>query len=217
MKLKKEIPLISIVLLPLLYLFYIWNDLPNKVAIHWNFKGEIDRYGDKMELILIPLLLPLLTYVLFSVIPNLDPKKNLDKMGGKFWNIKFLTTIFMSGIALLIIHSAKNSTLENPNYLTLMIGTLFVILGNYFKTIKANYFLGIRTPWTLESETVWKATHILGGIMWFVGGICVIISSLFLETSINFIVFLCITGIISIVPIFYSYLVFQKTDIAPPA
>ena len=210
MSLKKELPLIAIVLLPFIYLAYLWNDLPNKVPIHWNLKGEIDRYGDKSELIIIPILLPLLTYLVFLVVPKIDPKNKLNKMGEKLQSIKFLLTTFMSILALFIIYIAKHQTFTNPNYIVLLIGLLYLILGNYFKTIKANYFIGIRTPWTLENEMVWKKTHKIGGKMWFIGGLIIIISSLMLEEQINFIIFLVITSIIIIIPIIYSYFKFQN-------
>ena len=210
MKLKKELPLIVIVLLPFIYLAYIWNQLPEKVPMHWNINGEIDRYGDKMELILIPILLPLLIYVIFLVIPKIDPKNKLNKMGNKLQTIKILLTTFMSILALFIIYSVKNQSIDNPNYIVLSIGVLYIILGNYFKTIKANYFIGIRTPWTLENETVWKETHKLGGKIWFLGGIIVVLSSLILDKQPNLTVFLIVTGIITIIPIVYSYIVFEK-------
>jgi uncharacterized membrane protein len=210
MKLKKELPIITIVLLPFIYLAYLWNDLPNKVPMHWNMKGEIDRYGDKSELIIIPFLLPLLIYVIFLVIPKIDPKNKLNKMGNKLQTVKFLLTTFMSILALFIIYTAKHQTLTNQNYIVLLIGILFIILGNYFKTIQPNYFIGIRTPWTLENETVWKKTHKLGGKMWFVGGIIVVLSSLVLDKQLNFTLFLIITAIISIIPITYSYVVFKS-------
>ena len=210
MKLKKELPSIVIVLLPFIYLAYIWNQLPEKVPMHWNIKGEIDRYGEKIELLLIPILLPLLVYIIFLVIPKIDPKNKLNKMGNKLQSLKVLMTIFMSVLALFIIYSAKNQSFANPNYIVLLIGVLYIILGNYFKTIKANYFIGIRTPWTLENETVWKETHKLGGKMWFIGGIIIVLSSLILDKQPNFTLFLIITGIISIIPIVYSYIIFNK-------
>ena len=210
MKLKKEIPLIVIVLLPFIYLAYIWNQLPEKVPMHWNIKGEIDRYGEKIELLLIPFLLPFLVYIIFLVIPKIDPKNKLNKMGNKLQTLKVLMTTLMSILALFIIYSAKNQSFANPNYIVLLIGVLYIILGNYFKTIKANYFIGIRTPWTLENETVWKETHKLGGKMWFIGGIIVVLSSLILDKQPNFTLFFIITGIISIIPIAYSYILFRK-------
>ena len=209
MNLKKELPLVVIVLLPFIYLGYIWNQLPEKVPLHWNIKGEIDRYGEKIELIIIPFLLPLLVYIIFLVVPQIDPKNQLNKMGNKLQTIKFLLTTFMSILALFILYTAKNESFANPNYIVLLIGVLYLVFGNYFKTIKANYFIGIRTPWTLENETVWKETHKLGGKMWFIGGLIIILSSLLLEKQTNFTIFIVITAIITIIPVVYSYLKFQ--------
>lgn len=205
MKIKKELPIIGIVLLPFIYLAFLWNKLPKTIPIHWNINGEIDRYGEKAELLLIPVLLPLLTYLIFLVIPKIDPKNKLNKMGNKLQNLKFLMTTLMSILALFIIYSTKEQSLTSPNYVILLIGVLYIILGNYFKTIKPNYFIGIKTPWTLESEYVWKETHKLGGILWLLGGILVIVLSLLLNPKLNNIFFLGITAIISIVPIIYSY------------
>ena len=214
MNIKKELPLIVIVLLPFLYLAYIWNQLPAKVPVHWNVKGDIDRYGDKAELILIPLLLPLLVYVIFLVVPRIDPKKKLDKMGNKLQNLKLLMTTLMSVLALFILYSAQNQSFDQSNYLFILIGILYIILGNYSKIIKPNYFIGIRTPWTLESESVWKETHKLGGKLWFIGGIIVVLSGFILGNKPNLIVFLTITTINAIVPIVYSYMLFKKNSIA---
>ena len=116
----------------------------------------------------------------------------------------------MSVLALFIIYSSKNKSISNPNYILLFIGVLYIILGNYFKTIKSNYFIGIRTPWTLENESVWKKTHELAGKMWFIGGILVVISSLVLDKNSNSIVFLSISGIIILIPIIYSFYIHKE-------
>lgn len=210
MNLNKELPILAIVLLPFIYLGYVWNELPSKVPMHWNIKGEIDRYGDKSELIIIPFLLPLLVYLIFLVVPKIDPKNKLNQMGGKLQSIKFLLTTLMSILALFIIYTAKNQSFTNPNYIVIIIGVLFIVIGNYFKTIKPNYFIGIRTPWTLENETVWKKTHRLGGKMWFIGGILIVILSLVLNKSLSFTIFMTITGVITIIPIAYSYLIYRN-------
>ena len=210
MSLKKEIPLLIIVSLPFIYLAYIWDNLPNKVPLHFNLKGEIDRYGDKTELLLIPILLPLLTYVLFSIIPKIDPKEKIRNMGNKFSRIKTLLITFMSLLAIFMIYTTKNPTASNPNYITLFIGVLYLIFGNYFKTIKPNYFIGIRTPWTLESEIVWKETHQVAGKLWFITGIIITISSLLLNKQINFKIFIILTIIISVIPILYSFLKYKQ-------
>lgn len=208
--LKKEIPIIIIVILPFIYLAYIWNELPERVPMHWDFQGEIDRYGSKAELILIPIVLPLLIYALFLLIPKIDPKNKLKDIGRKYQSIKMALTALMSALAIFIIHSSKEQSIENSNLLISGLGVLFIILGNYFKTIKPNYFIGIKTPWTLENEAVWEATHNMAGRIWFAGGILVVLSSLVLNQQTTLILFLIITGIITIIPVVYSYLKYKK-------
>ena len=208
--LQKELPLIIIVLIPFVYLAYVWNSLPEKVPLHWNMEGEIDRYGEKSELILIPVLLPLLIYVLFTIIPRIDPKRKIKNMGNKYTILKSIMTIFMSALAMIIIYAALNETLYNPNYIVLLIGILFALLGNYFKTLRANYFIGIKTPWTLENETVWKETHKLAGKLWFAGGLLIVLTSILLDKKTNFTLFAVITVFITVVPVVYSYIKFQS-------
>ena len=208
--LKKELPIIGFVLLPFIYLSYLWNSLPEKVPMHWNYKGEIDDWGTKYSLLGLIFLLPVFTYVLMLAIPKIDPKKRIELMGGKYYQIKFVLVVFMSVLALFIIHSSKSQTLSSPSIVFVLIGLLFMALGSYFKVIKQNYFLGIKTPWTLESEEVWKLTHILAGKLWIVGGLLIVIFSLVIPEDINFYLFIIITAIITIVPIVYSYLIFRK-------
>ena len=207
---KKELPILVIVAIPFLYLAYIWNSLPEKVPMHWNIQGEIDRWGEKQELILIPLLLPFLVYVIFLFVPIIDPKKQIDKMGTKYHNFKFILVLFMSFLALFIIYTAKGQSITNNNYIFILIGLLLTVIGNFLKTVRPNYFIGIKTPWTLENETVWKETHHLAGKMWFVGGLLIVLSSLILSKDMASIVFISITLFIAFIPILFSYMRFNK-------
>ena len=207
-KFKKEIPFLAIALIPFVYLIYIWNRLPEKVPMHWNGAGEIDRYGDKKELLVMLFMLVGITYFVFLIIPSIDPKQKLQNMGNKLNNLRMILTLFMSGLAVFILYSVQQKT-SNPSFVLAIIGLLFAFLGNYFKTIKPNYFIGIRTPWTLENEEVWKKTHILGGKLWFVGGLLMALTFV-LPNKIQFYTFLGITAVITIVPIVYSYLEFKK-------
>ncbi len=208
--LQKELSLIAIVLAPFIYLASIWNNLPESVPVHWDIEGKIDRYGEKSELILIPILLPLLIYVIFTIVPLIDPKGKIQQMGNKYFMLKAAMTIFMSILAMVIIYAVKNESLYNPNYIILLIGVLLLILGNYFKTLRANYFIGIRTPWTLENETVWKETHKLAGKIWFVGGLLIIASSLLLDNETNFRLFISLIIVMSLIPIIYSFFKFRS-------
>jgi uncharacterized membrane protein len=210
MNIKKEIPLLLVVLIPFVYLAYIWSSLPNTVPLHWNYKGEIDDWGNKSSLIFITFLLSGLTYILFTVIPFIDPKKRIQTMGNKYHNLKFLMVLFMSALAVFIIYSAKEQSITNPSFIYLAIGLLFMLLGNYMKIIKANYFIGIRTPWTLEYESIWKSTHKLASKIWFVGGLAIVISSLTTNKDFNGIFFISVITLLAIIPVVYSYMEYRK-------
>lgn len=210
MNIKKEIPLLIVVLIPFVYLAYIWSSLPEIVPIHWNYKGEIDDWGNKSSLIFITFLLSGLTYILFTIIPLIDPKKRIQTMGNKYHNLKFLMVLFMSALAVFIIYSVKEQSITNPSFIYLAMGLLFMLLGNYMKTIKANYFIGIRTPWTLEYESIWKSTHKLAGKIWFVGGLAIVISSLTTSKDFNGIFFISAITLLAIIPVVYSYMEYRK-------
>lgn len=210
--LKKELPLIGIVLAPFVYLAIIWNTLPEKVPTHWNYKGEADKWGDKYSLIALLFLLPVLTYVLMLVIPKIDPKKKIQLMGGKYYQLKFILVLFMSTLAFIILHLSVNQSTSSPNLIYIPIGVLFIALGNYFKVIQPNYFIGIKTPWTLENTEVWKSTHTLAGKLWIAGGLIIMLCSLTIANSVFIYVFGGVVAIISLVPIVYSYFKFKKLN-----
>jgi uncharacterized membrane protein len=209
-KIKKEIPFIALALMPFLYLAYIWNNLPEKVPMHWNAAGEIDRFGDKKELVLMLIMLIGINYFIFLIIPAIDPKKKLQNMGNKLKSLRLVLTVFMSVLAIFILYSTQQKS-SNPELIFVIVGLLFAFLGNYFKTIKPNYFIGIKTPWTLENEDVWKKTHVLAGKMWVVGGLLMALTFV-LPKSIQIYVFLGITAVITIIPVIYSYLEFRKIE-----
>lgn len=208
--LKKELPLILITMIPAIFLWYVWKELPMEVPLHWNIQGEVDRYGSKNELIWLTTLLPIFMYLLFLFVPLIDPKKKIAMMGGKFYTIRFFLTLFLSVLFTFIIYSVKEQTLTNPNYLFMIIGIFYVVLGNYFKTIKPNYFIGIRTPWALENETIWKNTHRLAGKLWVIGGLLIIISCFVFNQETALAIFLIITAIITLIPVSHSYFQFKK-------
>src|SRR5690606_19165337 len=209
LKLQKELPLFLISILPAIFLAYIWNDLPVRVPLHWDINGDISCFLNIYLLIFI-VIIPIFIYALFLFIPMMDPKKRLDSMGNKYYTIRLISALFVTVLFLFVIYSVKEQSLANPNYLLMIIGAFFVFLGNYFKTIKPNYFVGIRTPWTLENETIWKTTHRSAGKLWVIGGLVVIISCLIFNEKIALNIFFAVTAIISLVPILHSYLLFRN-------
>lgn len=206
-----EIMLWIIMLLPYAYLAIIWDKLPETVATHFDINGEPNGWSNKTTLIWLPGLLIFLAYGLFWLIPKIDPKKKLEKMGDKYEKLKWIFVSLMSIISIITIFAAQNKGGSiTSQLLVIALGIFFVLIGNYFQTITHNYFIGIRTPWTLESDVVWKKTHKMAGKWWMAGGLLSVLAALILPNTLIMPVFISITLIIAFVPIIYSYIAYKR-------
>ena len=213
MNVRKEIPLLIIVILPFLYLGYLYAGLPETVPTHWNLQGEIDGWGSKSMLWILPFATGFLGYVLMSLAPKIDPKKQIKQMGTKFYQLKFIVVLFLTALGLYILYATQQQSMSSPKIIFILTGIFFAALGNYLPSVKPNYFIGLRTPWTLENATVWKKTHRLAGKLWVGGGLLIITSTLLLTQPQNFIVFFVITAIITIIPLVYSYVWYKQEKV----
>lgn len=208
-RIKKEWHLVLLTLIPIAYLGYTYSSLAIEIPIHWDIEGKVDGYGKKSSLLVLAVI-PLAIYFLFSISPKIDPKKGLTMMGNKYQKIKNAVVIFMSTAIIYFLYLSANPKDFDSSLLSIAIGVLYVILGNYFKTIRTNYFIGIRTPWTIKNELVWKITHDISGKLWFIGGIVIILYTLIGWEIYNLHILLLVTALIIIFPVLYSYLVYKK-------
>lgn len=184
--------------------------LPEQIPIHFNVWGNVDNYGGRLYIFLAPAVI-LLMLILAEVLRNIDPKKNVyNKFNKQYYLIFFLIAVLMLVIQLYTLAYSFNKNIININLLIpFFIGLLFTFLGYAMPKFKQNYFVGIKTSWTLADEEVWDKTHNFGGKVWFVGGILMMLSSV-LPANIKMIVFLSTVVIISLVPIIYSYVIFRR-------
>lgn len=189
--------------------FYFYQELPDRVATHWNTQGEVDGWGSKaMGAWLSPGII-IFMYFLFKYLPKLDPKKENYKNFAKEY--KYLQVLLIGFFTL--VHFATN--LENLGYnisvatiLPLGIGIMFILLGFYLKNIKPNWFVGIRTPWTLSSDYVWKKTHIYGSKVFMLAGFMFIISTFLPQTYQAYSIWIMMFLIFSVVV--YSYIIYKN-------
>ena len=208
-----NIAAIIIWLVPIFYFLHIYSNLPQTVALHFDINGNPNRYGNKDELIGVQILLSVITitvYFLIHYLPKIDPKKTVSYSAETFKKVSFLLVIFLSAIQLITINSSITGRFTLNKFLLPILGLFFAYLGNLMHSIKPNYFFGIRTPWTLEDPETWRATHQLGGKLWFIGGITITIITLILPTKIAFPIFIGIIITMSLIPVIYSYLYFKK-------
>ena len=207
---KSEIiPLLTIAAV-IIAAFYFAGVLPEVVPIHWNAQGQVDDYGSKnFAVIFLPLII-IGMYLLFLLLPYIDPRKaNYQKFAGAY-NV-FKTSILLVMLALYLITNLNALGYPLPVNLIvpLIIAVLFIVMGAYLPKIKSNWFVGIRTPWTLSNDEVWQKTHQLGGKLFMAEGLLMIIL-IFLLPDYLFI-FLMISVFALLIWIFvYSYLLYRK-------
>jgi len=138
--------------------------LPPTVATHWNLNGTPNGFSSRLVAVSIMPLVILAMTGLFNVLPKLDPRKeNYAKFIHVYWLIANAVIVFIAVAHVLIISSALGFPVKIDRLMPLGIGLLFIFLGNYLTRVEPNWFVGIRTPWTLSSDTVWRKTHRTGG------------------------------------------------------
>lgn len=170
-KLTQELMFIVLHGAPFIYLLIMYDSLPDLVPTHFNIHGEADDYSKRETLVWILAALNGIGYLLFLVIPFIDPKKFATTHEKIYFRIRLGMTFLLVGLSMLMVYLANGDALKG----IMAIGVFFVLiclfLGNYLQAVKTNYFIGIRTPWTLSSENVWRKTHLVTGRILFYGGI----------------------------------------------
>ncbi len=201
---------LSLLILSFLAAFYLYQVFPAQVATHWGLNGEVNGYSSPFAAaFLIPFLL-LGMYILFYFLPYFDPKKDqYASFSSVYHKLRDLLITFLFAIFLLTSLSSLGNKIDIGFYIALMLGALFIFLGLLLRKVKMNWFLGIRTPWTLSSEAVWNKTHKLGGFIMPLAGLLIAATVLVTE-KFKIILFVIAIALIALVLSFYSYYLFME-------
>jgi uncharacterized membrane protein len=158
---------------------WAYPQLPPRVATHWNFRGEADGYSGRFVAAFVFPLAILLFAGLAHVFPKIDPKgKNYPKFDDTYWLLINGVLIFAGVMHLALLGNAIGAPVSIRRVMPVALGFLFIVVGNYLSRVQPNWFLGIRTPWTLSSDTVWRKTHRLGGRVFVIAGVLFMASAL---------------------------------------
>lgn len=207
---SREALLLGLALLPLLYLAFVWNSLPEQVPTHFDSDGKPNGYSSKMSFLVLIGFLSLFQYPLFRLLPRFDPNKRLD--GASYERIRLTISLFMAVLAALLVYLA-HTKMTGGVLNTLLLSTISLLLaalGNVIVTVPQNYFVGIKTPWALASEANWRKTHRLGGRLWLAGGLLAFVAMLVLPDAWKFPVFMAIFALLVVIPFGYSYNLFRR-------
>ena len=202
---------ISVLLASVILSVYFYQIFPAIVPTHWGFSGQVDGWCPKwLGAFLLPVLL-FAIYFLFSWLPKIDPKRaNYEDFKKTFAVFKTAIMVVLFGIYIIASLNAVGVVVSVAFWTPVLIGLLFIVIGNYFGKIRNNYFVGIRTPWTLSSEDVWNKTHRLGGKLFVIGGILMMLNG-FAPTMWRIGLLIAVIVLVSVVPIIYSYILYKKS------
>ena len=206
---KRELLLISLIILTFIVGVSLYPNLPERLPSHWNAKGEIDSWSGKNFAIFFYPFFTLGMYLLLTFVPLIDPlRKNYAKFAKPYFLFR---TVFVSFFLFLYLYTlwAGLGTKININYfIPPVFSFFFIFIGLFLPKVKKNYFVGIRTPWTIHSEEVWDKTHKFGGKVFVVAGLISLLGSLFP----NYIFWIFIIPILSaaLISVVYSYFAFRK-------
>jgi uncharacterized membrane protein len=184
--------------------------LPENVPMHWNINGQVDNYEPKERAVFFMPSLVIVMWVLFWVLPKIDPKKDKYKLFLPEW--LSLQTIFLGFfvyLQLLTIYTSINPKFDFMSLMFVGMGLMFFAIGNFLPKIRQNYFLGIKIPWTLTNENNWNKTHRFGGWCFMLSGMMLIVQGM-LKIFFPALVF-WVLMVMMFLPIVYSYSIFLKT------
>lgn len=196
----------------------VWPYAPDQIPVHWNAAGEVDRYGGKVEGLLGIPLMSLGIYLLLRFAPRIDPgRANYARFAGSYTAIRAGLQVLFAVIFGLVLAWVLKWPIDVSRAVPLGVGALFILIGLVLGKVRPNWFVGIRTPWTISSKRSWVRTHRLGGWL-FVGlGILFAVTGAFKLGQSGMGVMAALLAVVAFLFV-YSYLVWRTDpDKQPPA
>ncbi len=207
--------MLIIIIAPLPFIGFAWNSFPEEVPVHFNLSGEPDRYEHKSIGLFILPALNFILYLFLHVLPMIRPKNNdFLLLEDRYRSIRMIAHVLLTFVFFLFAIFSLGYSFDLTLVLTYGLLLMLLLIGNYMSNIRLNYFVGIRTPWTLSNEIIWKKTHRFTAKLWVFSSLGMMMILPFIPgVLIGFIAFVLI---ISIIPIVYSYVMFRNLSKANP-
>jgi uncharacterized membrane protein len=206
---KGYILIIGILVFSVLLSISFFPFLPERMPSHWNMYGEVDGYSSRLFNVLFFPLLKVLLLFMFIIIPKIDPKrKNIKSFENSYIVFVLSFLLFTLLLQLQVYLWSIGIHIPMEVVMPLLMGGMYIMVGEFLKSVKQNYSIGIRTPWTLDNEKVWEMTHLLGSKLFRISGILSILS-VFLPRY-SFVVVILSVLVSTFILFIYSFIVFRN-------
>ena len=174
---RKWIPLF-IVVAAIVASAAVYQRLPETIPTHWDVNGQVNGWSSRAFGAWITPVLLLGLWALVRILPAIDPRgANYAKFGGAFEAIIESLMLFLLAMHILVLRAGLGQSAPMQRVVPIGVGFLLIVVGNLLPRMRPNWFIGIRTPWTLSSDRVWEKTHRFGGRVFFAGGILIVLSA----------------------------------------
>jgi uncharacterized membrane protein len=187
----------------------LYHELPARIPVHWNLRGEVNGYGDKQELFFMPVAMVFMV-LLFAALPWLSPRRfEVRAFRSTYLYIMVLLIAFLAYLHALKLWAAFSKPLDMNRALLIAAFLMLIFLGNVFGRVRRNFFIGVRTPWTLANEKVWDATHRFAARVFVAAGLIGLLSMVVSSSSIAGLVIL---GAALLASAFYSLVYYKRLE-----
>lgn len=203
----------AFILISVLATIWLWPKLPAQVPTHWNLQGQVNGHHSRLWAALFPILgvavLAFVTWLLPVISPN---NFRIGPFGAVYVGLMLVVQGFVLLLGIVTLLAAAGYALPVPTIVFFGVGALYMILGNYMGKLRHNFFIGIRTPWTIASQATWERTHRLGGRLFVLAGLVVMAGTLF---GLPFKAALTVLLAAGLYPALYSYVIYRRVEGSP--
>ena len=206
---KANIFILAVLIISFAIGIYLYPQMPERMASHWNVAGQVDGYMPKLWGLFLMPIISLALFLLFIAIPRIDPlKANIEKFRKNFDIFIAIIMLFLLYIYLLTLFWSLGARFNIIQLMSPAFAILFFYAGVLISNSKRNWFIGIRTPWTMSSEKVWNKTHSRGGKLFKAAGIICLLGAVFPDYAIWFVLVPVVA--VAIYSVVYSYFLYSK-------
>jgi uncharacterized membrane protein len=199
-----------VLLAGLVFAAVVYPSLPARIPTHWGMDGEVDGWSDKMPGAFLPLLIGFAVWLLLLGLRRIDPRnRNYESFDGTFWILLNVLALFFTALTVVTLGSALGWPIDVDRMILAGVALLFLVLGNYMPRLRSNFWMGIRTPWTLSSDRVWNDTHRVGGVTMRIGAIITLLALPF-RPEIRMAIAIFGLVLAGFVPAVYSYFAWKR-------